>query len=174
MLGALTLDRATYQAVAKDALMTGPALLIFVLAALVETVFLADGFDVRLLALQVVLWPVSVLLVFAAGRLLSGRGQYTRTLRAMGFAHSAYFIGLLALVPPLAPLARLLTVVVAFFALWIGAAAAHGIKGWRTVLLPVIAFAVWAVTIVVLFSLVAGVDVAVESLTGLFGLAPQP
>jgi uncharacterized membrane protein YvlD (DUF360 family) len=174
LLGALTLDRSAYRAVSRDALMTGPALLIMVLATLVETVFLADGFDARLFALQVVLWPLLVLLVFAAGRLLSGRGQYTRTMRAMGFARSAYFIELLAIIPPLAPLARLLAVVVAFFALWIGAAAAHEIKGWRTVLLPVVAIIVWTITIMALVSLVAGFDVAVEALMGLFGLAPQP
>ena len=170
LLGALTLNRATYQAVSRDALMTGPALLIMALATLVEMWFRTGGFDPALYALQLAFWPLYVLAVFATGRVLSRRGQYTRTLRAVGFAQSAYFLELLAIIPPLAPLARLLTVVMAFFALWIGAAAAHEIKGWRTVLLPLIAMAVWFVTIVVLGSLIAGFDVAVESLLGIIGL----
>ena len=52
VLGALTLDRSTYRDVAKDPLMTGPAVLIFVLAMLVQASLLLAGFDVRLHLLQ--------------------------------------------------------------------------------------------------------------------------
>jgi uncharacterized membrane protein YvlD (DUF360 family) len=174
MLGALALDRTAYQAVSREALMTGPALLIMVLGALVETATRVGGFDLGLFALRIGVWPLSVLLVFVAGRLLSRQGQYTRTLRAMGFAHSAYFIGLLTLIPPLARLAHVLTALLAFFALWIGASEAHGIKGWRTVLLPVIALAALAVILWAVASLFFGVDVALDAIGSFIGLAPQP
>jgi hypothetical protein len=174
VLGALTLDRSTYRAVAKDPLMTGPALLIYVLSVLVQMVFRPAGFDLRLAVLSVLLWPLSVLVVYAAGRLLSGKGEYSSTLRALGFAHSVRVIELLALIPPLAPIVRLVVTAMAVLAIWIAAAAAHETKGWRTILLPVAYFCVWLAAIFVLSSLLGGVDVAVSTVLGFFGLASRP
>ena len=172
-IGALTLDRSTYRVVAKDPLMTGPALLIYVLSVLVQMLFLPAGLDLRLVVASILLWPLSVLVVFAAGRLLSGKGEYTGTFRALGFAHSARIIELLALIPPLAPLARLSTTVVISLAIWIAAASAHQTKGWRTIMLPIAFFGVWLAAVFVLGSLLGGVDVAIATFQTFLGLAPQ-
>lgn len=55
-----------------------------------------------------------------------------------GFAQSAHVLYLLGFLPVIGPLARFLAVVVSFFAIWVGAAAAHNLRGWRTLLLPVL------------------------------------
>jgi hypothetical protein len=171
-LRALILDRSAYQDVAKDALMTGPALLIALLAALVETIIVMDGFDGTFFIARIGLWLVATLAVFVAGRLLSGKGTFTRTLRAMGFAQSAWFLGLLVLIPPIAPVARLITVLVAFFATWMGAAEAHETKGWRTIVLPVAALLVLIIAAFALRSLLAGAEFAFSALFSDLGLAP--
>jgi uncharacterized membrane protein YvlD (DUF360 family) len=171
VLGALTLDRSTYRDVAKDPLMTGPALLIVALAMLVRALFEPTGFDIGSFILIPVTWPLSVLAVFAAGRLLSGKGEYTRTFRALSFAQSAHFIQLLELIPPIAPLVRVLSTLLVALAIWVAAAAAHETKGWRTLLLPVAFFFVWIAVVFVLGSLLGGLGVTLSSLLDLLGLA---
>ena len=173
-LRALILERSAYREVVKDALMTGPAVLIAVLAALVEMIIMAGGFDGAFLVMRIGLWVLAVLVVFAAGRLLSGKGKFTTTMRAMGFAQVAWFIGLLTLIPPIAPVVRLVTVLFAFFAAWMGAAEAHETKGWRTIVLPIIALLVLVVAAFVLRSLMAGAEFAFSALFSNLGIAPQP
>jgi hypothetical protein len=80
----------------------------------------------------------------------------------------------LALIPPIAPVARLITVLFAFFAVWMGAAEAHETKGWRTVVLPVVALLVLIVVAFVLRSLLAGAEFALSALFGDLGVTPQP
>jgi uncharacterized membrane protein YvlD (DUF360 family) len=173
-LRALVLDRDAYKAVVKDALMTGPALLIALLGALAEMLFWADGIDLAWFGLRVGLWVVAVLFVFAAGRLLSGQGKFTRTLRAMGFAQIGWFAGLLTLITPVAPVARLIAVLLVFFGAWIGASEAHQTRGWRTILLPVVALVVSVVAVLVLHSLLTGVEFTLTALFSDLGVAaPQ-
>jgi hypothetical protein len=68
----------------------------------------------------------------------------------MGFAQSAFVIELLSFIPPLASIAHFMAVTVAFFAMWVGISEAHGMKGWRTVILALAAFGVLAIGIAVL------------------------
>jgi hypothetical protein len=173
-LRALLLDRTAYQEVARDALMTGPALLLGLLATFVDTLVMEAGFDPVVFVGRFAFWLLSVLMVFVAGRVLSKKGEFTRTFRAVGFAQVAWLLGVLALIPPIAPLARLITVVMAFFAVWIGAAEAHETRGWRTILLPVLVVIAWVVVAFVVGSLVAGAGFTVEALLGDVGItAPQ-
>jgi hypothetical protein len=174
-LRALLLDRTAYQEVARDALMTGPALLLGLLAVVIDTLVMQQGaFDPLVLAGRFVFWLLSVLMVFITGRMLSKKGEFTRTFRAVGFAQAAWLLGVLVLIPPIAPLARLITVVVAFFAVWIGAAEAHETRGWRTIVLPVMVVIAWVVVAFIVGSLVAGAGFTIETLFGDLGVtAPQ-
>jgi hypothetical protein len=174
-LRALLLDRTAYQEVARDALMTGPALLLGLLAVVIDTLVMEQGsFDPLVLAGRFAFWLLSVLMVFIAGRMLSKKGEFTRTFRAVGFAQAAWLLGVLTLIPPIAPLTRLITVILAFFAVWIGAAEAHETKGWRTILLPAMVVIAWVVVAFVVGSLVAGAGYTVEALLGDVGMtAPQ-
>ncbi len=166
----LLLDRTAYQEVAKDALMTGPALLLGLLATLIDTLVMEAGFDPLVFVGRFIFWLLSILMVFVAGRFLSKKGTFTRTFRAVGFAQTAWLLGLLALIPSIAPLARLITVVVAFFAVWIGASEAHETKGWRTILLPVMVVIAWVVVAFIVGSLVAGAGYTITALLKDFGI----
>ena len=70
--------------------MTGPALLIGVVTVLLTNLVRLGAFDVLRLAAAVGLWFLAVALVFAAGWVLTRRGNFTKTLRALGFAQSIY------------------------------------------------------------------------------------
>jgi uncharacterized membrane protein YvlD (DUF360 family) len=171
---ALLLDRTAYQEVAKDALMTGPALLLGLLATFIDTLIMEAGFDPLVFVGRFIFWLASVLMVFTTGRVLSKKGEFTRTFRAVGFAQTAWLLGLLALIPAIAPLARLITAIVVFFSVWIGAAEAHETKGWRTILLPVMVVIAWVVVAFIVGSLVAGAEFTVSALLGDLGItSPQ-
>jgi len=146
----VTLDRATFRAVANDPYMTGPALFIAFLASALQSILSNGGLDVLDLLARLVFWFISVLVVFGAGRLLGGKGDFTATLRAMGFAQSAFVIELLGFIPPLASIANFFAMTVAFFTIWIGASEAQGLRGWRTAILALAAYGVLAIGIAVL------------------------
>ena len=96
----LILDREAYQRVARDPAVTGPAILL-ALAALALTASARPRFDSGSVPMLVAAWLVSTLAVFGAGRLLTGRGTYTRTFRALGFAQSVAVLEVLAFLPHL-------------------------------------------------------------------------
>jgi hypothetical protein len=91
------------------------------------------------IVVRTIAWFFSVFAVFVVGRILSRQGNYTRTLRGLGFAHIVYLVELVALIPPLAPLALFLGTVMGFISSWMGAAAAHNTRGWSTIILPFLA-----------------------------------
>jgi hypothetical protein len=146
----ITLDRATFRAVANDPFMTGPALLIAILASALQSILTQGRLDVRDILVRYVFWFISVLVVSGGARLLGGKGDYPATLRVMGFAQSAIVIELLSLMPPLASIANLSAAIVVFFATWIGVSEAQGLKGWRTAILALAAFGVISIGIAVL------------------------
>ena len=74
--------------------------------------------------------------IHVAGRVLADKGSYTRTLRGLGFANVVTLIKMIGLIPALAPLAAPLGMVLSFIAIWMGAAAAHNARGWRSIILP--------------------------------------
>ncbi|HJS28033.1 MAG TPA: phage holin family protein, partial [Anaerolineales bacterium] len=83
---ALVLDRRAYREVSQDPYMTGPALLLGVLGAIVASWIRAEGFNPVDALTRFGIWFVGILVLFAAGRILGGKASYTATLRAVGFA----------------------------------------------------------------------------------------
>jgi hypothetical protein len=169
---ALVLDRSAYQEVVQDVTMTGPALLIGVLASILVSIVDAGGFNLWLALGQIGLWLLSVLVVTIAGRLLGGEADFLSTLRGLGFAASVFVLSLLAFFPVIAPLARFIVLVLAFFAAWMGASRAHKLKGWRSLLLPVLVVLVLFVGAFILEVLVAGLEFTLATLARNLGLAP--
>jgi hypothetical protein len=171
-LRALAFQRDAYREIARDPTMTGPALLIVVLASLVVAVATGEGLaEAALFALLRLLgWFVGVLVIFGAARLLGGSGTFTATLRGIGFAQVVYLLELLALIPALSPLVRIITSILAFVATWIGGVEAHELRGWRGVLLPLAYGAVLAISLVILAHLVAGAEFTLEALLREIGL----
>jgi hypothetical protein len=174
-LRTLVFDRSAYREVVRDPLMTGPALLIALLASLLLAA-VAGGSAAEVVAAALsrfVGWFVGALVVFGAGRLLGGTGSYTATLRGLGFAQSVYVLELLAFVPALSSLTRLITSIMYFVATWFAGVEAHELKGWRGLLLPLAQIVVVLVTIVLVANLAAGAEFTIESLLREAGLLTQ-
>lgn len=171
---ALTLDSKAYQEIVANGRMTGPALF---LAALFLTTsgFIrnddAGGFSILA---RFIGWLLGVLLMFIAGRLLTRKGQYTRTLRGMGFAQAFHIIEFVAFVPALAPMAIFLSTLLTFVGTWMGAAAAHETRGWRTIILPFTMMLMVVIVPFLLLVMVGSIALSLETILQQFGLSVQP
>lgn len=171
-LRALVLDRSAYREVVRDPYMTGPALIIALLASLLLAA-VAGGGVAKIAAGaigQFFGWFVGVLVVFGAGRLIGGTGSYTATLRGLGFAQSVYVLELLAFIPALSTLTRLITSILYFVATWFAGVEAHELKGWRGLLLPLAQVLIVIVSIAIVGNLASGAEFTIESLLREAGL----
>ncbi|MFC1923053.1 phage holin family protein [Chloroflexota bacterium] len=168
---AITLSRATYQAIAKDAYMTAPALLITLLSQILQSLNNEGSLDMVNILLRYGVWLLAVLFLYLAAFLLRGKADYTTTLRVAGFAQSAHLLEIFGFLPVIGPAMRFLALLLAFFGVWIGAATAHELRGWRTLLLPVIFIATTVITVVFLAGVIEGTAFAIENILQDFGLA---
>ena len=122
-------------------------------------------------AIPPMIWAfLAVLVVFGAGRLLGGEGSFTATLRGVGFAQAVYLLELLAFIPALSPLVRLITSILVFVAMWMAGLEAHELHGWRSLLLPVAGLLVVVISVVILGYLIAGAEFTIEALLQEAGL----
>jgi uncharacterized membrane protein len=170
MLRAMVLDRTAYQEVARDPYMTGPAVLIGVIGLALSAIALVGRIDPVTILGRVVLWPIVALILQITARLLRGKGTYTAMFRTMGFAYADYLLVLLSVVPVIGQLARNLAFILSFLGVWIGVAQAHELRGWRTLVLPVLAVIVLAVVGALLRALFLGGQITIQSLMSELGL----
>jgi uncharacterized membrane protein YvlD (DUF360 family) len=170
---AIFLDSGAYRGIVGDAYMTGPAVVIGVVTSLWVSVVRSGGVNLTDMGLRTLLWVTAIAVTFGAARLLGGRGDFTATLRALGFAQSAYVVTLLAIYPPLAPVTRIIATALFFFGAWIGAAQAHELKGWRSLVLPVVAVLVAVVSVAVLSRLLLGAQYTLQSVGQELGVLGQ-
>jgi uncharacterized membrane protein YvlD (DUF360 family) len=173
-MGAILLQRDAYRKVAGNELMTGPAILLGIVGTIILSMTQLGGISLGVVLIQIAVWFVTVLVMYLAGRLLRGKGSYTSTLRVIGFAQGVYLLDLLSFLPVIGPVVRFLVSLLAFFAVWIGAATAHNLKGWRTLILPIFYVMVILLGIVVMYSVIGGFTLSIESLGIDFGLIPPP
>jgi uncharacterized membrane protein YvlD (DUF360 family) len=163
-LGCLILDRKAYEQVVSDPYMTGPALLIALILIALTAVATSQTFDVIEVVVDLLFFFFGVTVVFAAGWLLTRRGNFTRTFRAMGFAQ---VVGILALSMPLLPfggIMKSLMLVLGFLTTWLGVATAHEVRGWRAALLPILALLVIVVGSAMVMILLSGASYTVDAL----------
>jgi Yip1 domain len=170
MLHTLVLDRTAYQEVARDPYMTGPALLIGAIGLALSTLTITGNMSSVAIIGRIVGWPVTVLFLQLTARLLGGKASYTRTFRVTGFAYFAYWLVALSPLPVIGPFIRAIGFILEFLGVWLGVAQAHELRGWRTLLLPVMLIVVVAVVSIVMTVLLAGAAITVESLMVDFGL----
>jgi hypothetical protein len=175
-LRALVLDRAAYQQVADDPSMTGPGLLLGLLFSLPASILVGRATQnvVASIGAGIVAWFLMTLVVYMAGRVISRRGYYTRTMRALGFANITSVVVILTLVPGFSGIATVLLVVFTFMASWMAASEAHDLRGWRSLLLPVLAVAVAILAPLVVLALLSSAAIGLESIRITLGLTPQP
>ncbi len=171
--GCLTLDRSAYAKVVADPYMTGPALLIALVLITLTTVATRRAFNIVEIAIDLFFFFFGVAVVFAAGWILTRRGNFTRTFRAMGFAQ---VVGILALLVPLLPYASVtksLMLVLGFLTTWLGVATAHEVRGWRAVLLPILALLVIVVGSTAAMILLGGASYTIDALLTDIGINNQ-
>jgi hypothetical protein len=167
---AITLSRDAYQAIAKNAYMTAPALLIALLSQILQSLNNEGSFDIVNILIRYGVWLLAVGFLYLAAILLRGKADFTSTLRVAGFAQSAHLLEILGFLPVIGPAVRFLALLLAFIGVWIGASTAHELRGWRTLLLPVVFIATMVITVVFLASVIEGTTIAVDSLLQDFGL----
>jgi hypothetical protein len=161
---AITLNREAYQEIGRNVYMTGPALLITLISQIIQSLNRQSGVDVVNILSRIGIWFVAVLLLYLAAHFLRGKSDYTSTLRVAGFAQSAHIFELVGFIPVIGPLARITAIALVFLGTWIGTAAAHELKGWRTFVLPVIYLVTVVVSIVFMESVIEGTALTIEGL----------
>jgi uncharacterized membrane protein YvlD (DUF360 family) len=169
---AIALDRATYQQVASDAYMTGPALLIALLAALFRSLNRSGGFDLAGFLAHFGLWLLATAVLYGVAHLMRGKATFTATLRAAGFAQSAHILDLLGFLPVIGGPARFLATLVGFFGMWVGVASAHQLRGLRTALLPLLYLVILVVGVVFIQAILQGTALALQNILFQLGWVP--
>jgi hypothetical protein len=169
-LRAMTLQRDAYVEIVNDPLMTGPALFIGVTTVILSGAVRTGALDGMQMLAGVGLWLLAVALVFAAGWLLTKRGNFTQTLRALGFAQSVYFLSLFALYRPAEAIVQAAIFALGFLAVWMGAAVVHKTTGWRTLLLPVVVILVYIVGSAIVNVLLAGAQFTFQAVLADLGV----
>jgi len=174
VLQTMMLQRSAYRQIAGDAFMTGPAVLLGIVGSIILAGTRSGGFATVSVIVQMMTWFFLVMILYLAGRLLRGNGTYTSVLRAVGFGYGIYLLDLFSFIPAVTPVVRFIVSLLGFLTVWIGVATAHNLKGWRTLILPLIYFLVLAAGIVVIYTVFSGFTLSIESLAIDFGLLPQP
>jgi uncharacterized membrane protein YvlD (DUF360 family) len=177
---AALLRTEAFAEVVRRPLMTGPALLIGVLAPIIGVLGQITGFDITLLLERLLTWLVITVVVFGTGRLLQAlststkagrRTSYTELFRGLGFAQGAHVLGLLALIPVFGNFARLLTTILPFIASWVAAVVAHELRGWRAIVFPLVMLVVYVLSVLVIVGLLRGAALSLATLAQQLGFA---
>ncbi len=162
-LQALVLEVGAYRDVAADPYMTGPGLLLLLLGVFFGGFTSAAIYDWRQFISDFLAALILVFFVFVGGRILGGKGDFTTTLRAVGFAYITRFYSILALLPLVGDLARLLTLMLSVVAIWIAGVQAHKLKGWRSILFPIIVLLVWLLSFAAVQILLEGAEFTIRT-----------
>ena len=170
---ALLLDRWAYRQIASDPYMTAPALLIVCALNLFLSWFARGEIDLANWGTRMIGWVLSVLFALGAARLLRGKADFTTTLRVMGFAYILNSIELFALIPALAIIARFASLLAEFFATWLAVSEAHQLRGWQTIALPVIAFFIAAVSVIMAYTFLGGLELSLTNVMQWLDLMPR-
>lgn len=177
-LRSLMLDRTAYRAIADFGLLTGPAILLSLLGVFVN-VFMdwrTASSSWGLLFVEFLagygLWLLTVLIVHGAAHILRGKAQFTHTFRVMGFVQMVHVLKLLGFIQPFESLVMIATTLLALVANWLSVAEAHRLRGWRTILLPVLYLLIFSVGLIALIGLLRGLGFAFETIGARFGIMP--
>ncbi|CUS03554.2 membrane protein of unknown function [Candidatus Promineifilum breve] len=174
-LRALVLDRAAYRVIALLGTMTGPALLLSLVGVAATSIVDATTSDFGLPLVfggRYALWVLSVALLHSTARVLRGKGTYTETFRVLGFVQVIHLFEFLRLITPVAEIVQVGVTLFSFVAVWLGVNQAHRLRGWRTLLLPILNLLIFLVGVFALLSLVNGFGYALQTLGQRLGILP--
>ncbi len=167
MIGAARFNIATYEEVEHDANATAQAGLIVMAAALISglATYPVDGWDnVGGTFVQVFMsWLVTSALAYLVGtKLIPGKetqSSVEELLRTIGFAHTPYFLWMLAIVPILGAFAVLIGSIWAFVAQVVAIRQALDISTGRAIAVILLSFVVLIVFAIILI-VVIGIGIA--------------
>lgn len=164
-------DREAFTAVVKDPLMTGPALLIGSLGAMAFALVMEGTPDFLSVPLRIGSFLLGSLALFGAGYLLTRKGTFAKTVRAVGFAHSPAILLVFAFFDVLRPVVIVLALILELIGIWIGTAIAHETKGWKTLVLPLIYILVITLGVAAVAVVLGGAAITVDSILTTLGLS---
>ena len=180
LVRALRVDRAVFSEVADDPFATAQAL-VTVLTILAATALAsslavhAEGSIPARFAAELVggliRWMLIVLFAHTAGRLLRGKGDFTRTMRAMAFAQVPYVVAVLGLLPIVGPLLYLVAVLLVLFATWVALQEALGLRRLVALAVPLLGTLVYLAVALLVFAMVGGAALTLETLLSQFGIS---
>ncbi|MEA3335168.1 MAG: alkaline phosphatase family protein [Chloroflexota bacterium] len=169
-------DRDAFEGVVKDPLMTGPALLVGILGTTLLALVMRgiNVGDLVVVPARIVGLLFSMVALYGTGYLLTRKGSFARTTRAVGFAQSPALLLVFALYQPLAHIVILVVTVLILIGVWIGTAIAHETKGWKTAILPVLYLLLSTVAVGAAIVIWGGATVTLISVLGTLGIVvPQ-
>lgn len=177
----LALQRGAFRDIAREPLATGPALLILLATFAMQNFVASQGADLPVFRLEQTLggvavklfgWLIGVMLVYAMGHLLRGRGGFTSTLRALAFARLFQLFSPVRLVPVVGPLLEAAVILVTLLATWMALQESLQVRGQTALLmLPIVVlFAVVSAGAFVL--VVAGIPITLEAILLQLGIGP--
>jgi uncharacterized membrane protein YvlD (DUF360 family) len=171
---AALLDHAAYNVIVRSPSLSVPALVISLASSTLASLVISHGFNAVDWLARILMPPLLALAVFIAGRQVGSRATFTRVLRTIGFAQSAQLLQLLVFVPVVGPLARLLTVLLLSVATWMGASAAAELRGWRSLVVPLVVALVLLFAVFILRGLAGDASLTAFGLAEELGLARSP
>lgn len=178
-LRAIVLNPGAYAEVVRRPLMTGPALLIPLVIAVLVGFMQPGGFRLASTVDALFSFGLATGVVFLTGKVLTGKSRdegrhqatYGGVVRALGFAQGVQVVQLLGLIPVLGNFAGILTTVLRILAVWMAAATAHDLRGWRAIAFPLVMFLVVVVSLLVTITLLQGAALSLTTLLQELGLA---
>ena len=90
------------------------------------------------------------------------------------YGPGVYLLDLFSFIPGLSSVVRFLVSLLVFIAMWIGVAIAHKLKSWRTLILPIVYIMVFLLSFVIIYTVIGGLTLALESLGIDLGLLSPP
>ncbi|MFN8481970.1 MAG: phage holin family protein [Anaerolineae bacterium] len=176
---ALSLSARGFRGIAGDPYLQGPALLLVLLGALINTYVSSAppqtlGQGAVRYAISLAAFAVSVLIFQVTGRWLGGAASYTVLFRTLGFANVFTLVAFLSLIPGLGPTASTLSAVLFYVAEWLGAQQALRLRGWRAISLPIATLIMLAAVLVIPYVLFSGGSLALQNILSRFGWASPP
>jgi hypothetical protein len=119
------------------------------------------------------LWIGTAIIIFFTGWFLSRRGTFAKTFRALGFAQIVTVLEIFSIYPPARSAVHVVVFFASILAVWLGAATAHELKGWRAALFPIIAVLVYVLGSMLINSLLNGAEFTLQALFGDMGMQQQ-
>ena len=168
---ALLLEAGAYREIAQDAYMNAPAVLIALVFSASSSLGRMRQFDPLNMLGAFFGWFVAVAVIFGGARALKGKGDFSSTVRVVGFAHVGNLLYLLAFFPAMAQISSLAATVVTFIGIWLGAAQAHDLKGWRSLLLPFVAILVTVISLFIIYILARGLGMTLDTFMQSIGIS---